>query len=195
MKTIQNIIALIFILSTLVLSACGGQSPAETKGPGQEFYGPGPSAETLDELYFSRYFHSEVSCKDTWVNKARSGDAYFAGFEIGSELVKREDKPNNYGSDTMVTYLIYLKTITIEDYLVNIPNQTVEYVGGSDAESSQALDPSTVLARANELAKTAPDLRAGILFSYNPTKLDTESWVDFGIQCDTTNSVIFTVPW
>ncbi len=196
MKTLNNVLALFIIASSLLLTACGSNAQeAPLRGPSQEFFGPGPSANTLDEIYLSKWLDTEEGCKNSWVNKSRSGDANFAGFEIGSELIKREDKPNKYGSDAMVTYRIFLTGIRIEDYHVDIQNQKVTYLPNPEAGDAQIPDRDTILAKANELAKIAPDLRAGILFRYNPAKLDTEAWVDFGIQCDPTNSVIFTVPW
>lgn len=193
MINLKKLITSIFLLS-LLLAACGGQPPAEPRGPGQEFFGPGPNANTLDEIYFSKWFNTEESCKDTWVNKVRSGDANFAGFEIDSKVIGRDVKDNQYGSDVMVSYRIFLTGIRIENYHVDILNQTVTYLPNPEAGDAQIPDRDTILAQANDLAKTAPDLRAGMLFMYNPTKLDTEAWVDFSIQCDTTNTIIFTVP-
>lgn len=186
MKTIQKAFALIIILSTLFLSACGAQEASVEKGP--------YSLPSSFEYYYR--LDNEETCKDSWVSKAKSGDANFAGFEVAWEIINKDVKPNKYGSDAMITYHFFLKSITIENYLVDITNQTVVFVGASGTEPSQAIDPNTLLTRANELAKTAPDIRIGILYTYLPEKFDTEEWVmEFGIQCDPTNTMIYTVPW
>lgn len=186
MKNLQRVVALLFGLS-LLLTACGSVSEEIPEK------GPYPLPNKFEEMYYSR-LDNEESCKDSWVNKAKSGDANFAGFEIDSEVINEDVKPNKYGSDAMITYRIFLKRVTIENYLVDITNQTVLFVGAPGSEPAQAIDPTTLINRANELATTAPDIRVGILFSYIPVKLNTEEWIDFGVQCDTTNSIIYTVP-
>lgn len=163
MKNLQRVLALIFGLS-LLLTACGAQEAPVQKGP--------HALPSSFEYYYR--LDNEETCKDSWVNKAKSGDANFAGFEIDSELINKQVKPNKYGSDAMLTFRFFLKSITIENYLVDITNQTVVFVGASSSEPSQAIDPNTLLAHANELAKTAPDLRVGILYTYLPEKFDTE---------------------
>ena len=187
MKNLKKLLVLIFISSLLLLSACDAQEAPVEKGP----YALPSSFE-----YYYR-LDNEETCKDSWVNKAKSGDANFAGFEIDSELINTDiHKYEEYDAqEAFDTYRIYLKTITVENYLVNIPNQTVEYIGGPDVEPSQALDPSTVLARANELAKMAPDIRIGVFQTYFPEKFDNEEWNELGIQCDPTNTVVYTIPW
>lgn len=186
----KKLLILIFIASIL-LSACGAPQQAPVKK------GPYPLPDKFNEVYYYSYFQLNNGCKNSWISKAKSGDANFAGFEIVSEHINTDIQIHNENSaEAVVTYRIFVKTITIEKYLVNIPNQTVEYIGGPNEKSSQALDPSIVLTYANDLAKMAPDIHVGVYYTYYPPKYGTEEWSDeVAIQCDPTNSVVFTISW
>jgi hypothetical protein len=191
MKPIQKLFTLICLLSLLLLSACGTAPEVPTQT------GPGPLPTKISNLYYS-YLDHEEGCKNSWVKKAMSGDANFAGFEIDSEAINTDTREakNGSGKDALITFRIFLKSITIENYVVDIPNQTVTFMPTSpEAAPAQALDQNSVLIRANELSKTAPDLRVGILFSYYPAKFGNEEWNDFGAGCDSTNTQVFTIPW
>lgn len=183
----KKLLTLIFILCIL-LTACGGTTSPEL--PTQT--GPGSLPTKIPNLYYS-YIDNEEGCKNSWVRKAISGDANFAGFEIDTEAINTDTREakNGKGKDALITFRIFLKSITIENYVVDIRTQTVKPVG----ENVQVLDPDPILARANELAQTAPDIRIGVLFSYYPAKFGNEEWNDFGYGCDASNTQIFTIPW
>ena len=139
------VLILIVTIASLFLSAFGAPTQPIPEG----FHlaetpekGPYPLPTRFEYYYMLGGEH----CRDTWVNKASSGDANFAGFEIASELIGKPDiKSNQYGSDAMLTFNLFVKSITIENYLVDIKNQTVVFVGTPESEPSQAIDPNTPL--------------------------------------------------
>jgi len=195
MKNIKYyyVLAAIAIFS-LLLTACGASSIPEDQ-PIEPIDVKNISLPELKPFLLSRYGGYDNICKNSWPYKAESGEASYAGFEFDSEIVYKDYLENESEPKAMVTYHIFLKSITIENYLVNIPNQTVVYIGGPDEKPSQAFDPSTVLARANKLITNTPDMRVAVFYILhtkyyyeNDRPIFDQYWEDRGIHCDLTNS-------
>lgn len=168
------------LLIAIILSACTFPSPSNLFGPSQEkaYWEEVEAQSKVHEMKMrmslpnsfyinSRDYYNQVdyddSCRITPAYLAETNDPAYVGMEFTSQLVE-----TTVVSDTEVKsrFLLVLQSVNIENHIVNLEKQTVEFADGS--ESTQVLDPKVWLDRANEISKTVTDTRITVIYTVNP---------------------------
>ncbi len=151
-------VLIVLILS--LLAACAPESfiPTEEPATEAESFIPAPNYNELPDQLYSSFF--EICGEKSWINQLDLPK--YDGFEIRSDLL-----PGSTESRTR-TWHIYVKQITINDRVVDLPERHVSsfFIVDERYEYGQELNPEIWLAKADELVKSAPDLYVTVIYKW-----------------------------